>query len=92
MKSVVSLDRYFFCYSVKAFLPKMFWDHHISAEVNKEHHQFQDTHHSTQKYIAHVVEICKNLLTHDGIYYDVAVSLRLVFEGPASGLECMEVG
>ena len=54
----------------------MFWDHHISAEVIEEHSKLQGTHHSTQNYIAHVVDISKKLLTHDGIHYDVAVSLK----------------
>lgn len=58
----------------------MFWDHNISAEVKKEHSQLQGTHHSTQDYIAHVVDISKKLLTHNGICYDVAVSLRLIEE------------
>ena len=64
-----------FYFSVKAFLPKVFWDHHISSEVDKEHCQLQGTHHSAQDHITHVVETCTKLLTRDGIYYDVTVSL-----------------
>ena len=60
-------------YSVKAFLPKMFWDADEKCRqlVNEEKHQSK----STDKYVADVVEICENLLTYRGVFFDVTVSL-----------------
>ena len=65
---------YYSNHSCKVFLPDSHYDvFGISAEVDKEHRRLVGK--STQECINDVIDGCTRLLTYQGVFFDVSVSL-----------------